>query len=75
MIRYKFGIKIWPNLSVPEMEVACIFETPASTYMTTQCSNHKEYNLKSSDFQTIQSLLNLARLTRVFHAVLLPQSA
>jgi len=75
MIRYRLGMKLWPNLSVPEMEATRAFETRTSTYMTTPCSNNKDYNFKSSDFQTIQSLLNLARLLRVFHTVLLPQSA
>jgi len=62
MIGYKFGVRLWPNLSIPEMEATCAFETPASTYMTTPCYNHKDCNLKSSDFQTIHSLLKLARL-------------
>ena len=46
MIKHKFGVNLWPNLSTPEMEVVCAFETPTSTYMITPCYNHKDHNLK-----------------------------
>lgn len=51
MIRYKFGVKLRPNLSISEMEVACNFETPVSTYKTTPCYNPKDYTAKNIHFQ------------------------
>jgi hypothetical protein len=77
MIRYKFVVRVWPNLSIPEMETACVVETPVSTFRPTPCYNHYDYTVKNSHFQirVIYSSLNLARLLRLSHTVLLARSA